>query len=300
MKLELKTRNLQSVGFNKHFFIEQLLKMDFKGSSIRKERVIAESNMYHTYNIEYLSDGIKVQGSMRRPNGKGPFSAILINHGHSRSYKNRDDFGLEEISRLFVQEGYITFSTDYRNYGKSDRGPDIFQEGYFNDVMNLLASIEKLSEVDSDKIGMCGHSMGGAFTIKAALIAGKIIKAVSVFAPMSTNEIDNYKAITNWHPEKKAHIDRTFGTPESAAENYQKMSPCYYLELLKAPVIIHHGADDDVVPIEWSEYFFRLCKGKNKAICIQSYRNTGHDFKGETLKNVLKSTIEFFKRYGLA
>lgn len=87
-------------------------------------------------------------------------------------------------ARELAQRGYVTISPDYPNFGEYQR--DVYKMGYASASMkaiwnnkravDLLAS---LPEVDPDRIGVIGHSLGGHNAIFTALFEPRLKVVVS-------------------------------------------------------------------------------------------------------------------------
>ncbi|MCA1725053.1 MAG: alpha/beta fold hydrolase, partial [Thermomicrobia bacterium] len=116
--------------------------------------------------IAYRSDTLTITGLLCLPAGQGdgPWPTLLINHGHFAF--NAYDTGYDTLREdlFFAANGYATIATDYRNYAGSDTGEYQLEPGYTYDVRNLLDAIRFVAPVDTRRVGMMGHSMGGGIT----------------------------------------------------------------------------------------------------------------------------------------
>lgn len=86
---------------------------------------------------------------------------ILAVHGYINSRETQDGFAIE-----FARRGYVVLSIDQRGHGYSD-GP-AFADGFGGP--DALAYLRSLPMVDTNQIGLEGHSMGG-WTVLAAAAA---------------------------------------------------------------------------------------------------------------------------------
>ena len=128
---------------------------------------------YYSY---YLSEGLKIYALLTIPDREPPeggFPAIVFNHG----YIPPDVYRTTERYIAYVDEiakaGYVVFRIDYRGHDASEGEPTVAygDPGYLIDVLNAVASIKELPEVNPEKIGMWGHSMGGYLTLRAMVIS---------------------------------------------------------------------------------------------------------------------------------
>ena len=90
-----------------------------------------------------------------------PAPGILAVHGYINSRETQDGFSIE-----FARRGYVVLALDQTGHGYSD-GP-AFSNGFGGP--DGLAYLRSLDMVDTDNIGLEGHSMGG-WTVLAAAAA---------------------------------------------------------------------------------------------------------------------------------
>src|SRR3989344_3724973 len=179
------------------FFIMNLRQKDFGGSDIKIVRTLEENEDFTSYLITYNSEGLQITGMMNIPKGKGPFPAIILNHGHYAPKKFTIGYGFKDAADFFAKNGYMAIGSNYRNYGDSDRGSDSFiYSGSLYDVLYLVNAVKRLPHVDPERIGMWGHSGGGGLTLKS-IVVDSSIKAAALYASMSADDVDNYNVKKN-------------------------------------------------------------------------------------------------------
>ena len=95
--------------------------------------------------------------------------AILAVHGYFNSRETQDGFAIE-----FARRGYVVLALDQGGHGYSD--PPAFANGFGGP--GALAYLRSLEFVDTDNIGLEGHSMGGWTGLAAAAAMPDAYKAV--------------------------------------------------------------------------------------------------------------------------
>jgi dienelactone hydrolase len=72
--------------------------------------------------VFFPSGNLKIEGYIYRPQGDGPFPAVIYNHG-SRAGFEREERPMARIGTAFVAAGYLVFVVERRGYGRSDGVP---------------------------------------------------------------------------------------------------------------------------------------------------------------------------------
>lgn len=109
-----------------------------------------------------LGEGRELAALLYRPPGataESPAPAILATHGYINSRETQSGFAIE-----FARRGYVVLAIDQTGHGFSD-GP-AFADGFGGPPG--LAFLRSLQFVDSERIGLEGHSMGGWASLAAA------------------------------------------------------------------------------------------------------------------------------------
>src|SRR5579872_2577048 len=160
---------------------------------------------YNAYLITYLSDGLKIYGYLTVPIGNTPSSgwpAILFNHGYISppQYSTVDSYS--SYINIFASQGYVVFKPDYRGNGNSQGEPEqsYISPAYIIDDLNALSALKAYKEVNAEKIGIFGHSMGGNITLHDLVIEPNDFKAAVIWGGV----VGSYSQILNWWKERIA------------------------------------------------------------------------------------------------
>lgn len=116
--------------------------------------------------------------------------------------------GLKREQDALARQGFAVLHTDYRNHAFSDTDASLQGTGgilrskkYGADAINAILAVQKAKEenktelknVQTLKVGMLGHSMGGGVTMYALVAAPEFIDAAILYAPVHSHEWYNFE-----------------------------------------------------------------------------------------------------------
>ena len=190
--------------------------------------------------------------------------------------------------QLFVLHGYALID----NAAMPIIGdPDTVNNTYVEQLkMDAQAAVDKAVEMgvaDRDKVGVFGHSYGAFMT--ANLLAHTNIFHAAVAESGAYN-----RTLTPFGFQSE---QRTFW---QAPGVYTKMSPFWFADKIKTPVLLIHGEADDntgTFPIQ-SERLYAAIRGNGGTVRLVMLPNEAHGYRGkETMEHVLFEEISWFDKY---
>ncbi len=170
-----------------------------------------EREGYQVEPVSFLTHGsIRMTGTLYRPDGPGPFPAVLNVHGHHREGKLAER--VQSRGHQLAQRGFVVLSVDAA--GSGERGTQERQWVYHGGIQaagfwlagdSLLAAqirdnrraldfLQSLPYVDGERIGLTGASGGGNQTMWLAALDPRVKVAAPV---VSTGTFESYIARTN-------------------------------------------------------------------------------------------------------
>lgn len=172
-----------------------------------------------------------------------PAPAVVTSHGYLNN-KEMTDANYVELAR----RGFVVLAIDQPNHGDSEVTPDLnvmAPDGVYQGVLAL----SRMEFVDTERIGITGHSMGG-WSCNAAVRADnenetQLISAVLIHCndPVYTDDDGNY---TNIYGSRDvgaiaAVYDEFFHT--STDENGKALASPYFMETANAQSFLYFGQD---------------------------------------------------------
>jgi dipeptidyl aminopeptidase/acylaminoacyl peptidase len=312
------------------YTIEGLRQHDYQSGAVTVLGVIEETKDFTSYLIEYPSDGLNIRGVMQIPTrGEPPYPVIVMNHGWFSRTAYRSGDGTARAAEFLNIYGYLTISSDYRSWGTSDTGPSLFYSGLAIDVVNLLKAIPSIPQADAGRVGLWGHSMGGAVTMKVLTIVGDspfvgagsarpLVRAAVLYSTVSADQAD---VLERWGLGCYGDVlDGEFRTdcnssdvvpldlPKELLDAYLRsasdpetmklISPIYHLDFVDAPVQIHYGEWDGEelsgTPPAWSINLFEALQEAGKPVKLIEYKEQRHSFINEAWYQFMETVVKFF------
>ena len=146
-----------------------------------------------TQMVSFPSGNARLTGYLARPEGAGPFPAIVVIH---------EIFGLNEnikdIARRFADEGYAALAVDlfvgrnrmvcmFRLFGQLQFNP--LNNSSIDNLQAALSYLGQQPEVDEERLGAIGFCMGGGFASAWACKDNRL-KAIAPYYGVSPRPIE--------------------------------------------------------------------------------------------------------------
>jgi uncharacterized protein len=175
---------------------------------------------YTEEHISYdnLEAGVTLSGTLTLPTSKGPFPVVLLIAGSGPIDRDETVFGHKPflvLADYLTRQGIAVLRFDKRGCGKSTGSYNkATTQDFADDVLAGIAYIKSRKEVNSNQIGLIGHSEGG---IIAPMVAAKS-KDVAFVVLMAGTGVNGEEIIY----EQSALIQRAIGTTEDTINQSRK------------------------------------------------------------------------------
>lgn len=255
----------------------------------------------HQFVTYQRKDGVKLAATLYLPPGyqKGERLPVIM-WAYPREFGDADSASqvtgspnrfttISGYSHLFLLlSGYAIFDNPTMPIiGPGETANDHYVEQL---VASAEAAIDKVVEMgvgDRDRIGVGGHSYG-AFMTANLLAHSRLFRAG--FAESGAYN----RSLTPFGFQSER---RTFW---EVPDLYAKMSPFWYANQIKDPILLMHGEADDnsgTFPIQ-SERFYMALKGHGATVRYETLPFEAHGYAGrETLLHILAERINWFDKY---
>lgn len=277
------------------------------GSSVQAAEVILEKG------ITYGKGGeVELKLDLARPEGEGPFPAIVFIHGGGWYQGNRIGY-LGQIQEA-AKRGYVAATISYRlmKFDKTKKGTTTANPIFPAQIHDVKAAIRwvranaKKYHVDPDRIGVTGGSAGGHLSLLIGLTddddklegegghprqSSRVQAVVNVFGPTEMASGHNTSSV--------AWIFRLFmgGTPDETPDTYKAASPVTYVSKDDPPVLTLQGDKDTLVPVAQATLLDKKMKAVGASHTLMILKGQGHGFGGPARQKSQKAMWEFFEKH---
>ena len=293
-------------GVGTYFLIDrssgQIQRLGARYAGIENDRV----GRVHT--IEYeAEDGLAIEGIVTWPPKIGStdqsgLPLILLPHGGPSSY---DRIGFDYMAQFFANKGYIVLQPNFR--GSTGYGGRFQRAGYGewgrkmqSDLTDGLDAMVARGWADPDRVCIVGWSYGGYAALAGGAFQADRYKCVVAGAGvadlplMLIDSADRYGS-NSWVLD---YWRRSIDNIESGAGELKAVSPAYFADNFRAPVLLLHGNDDTVVEIEQSHRMESALKAAGKTVEFGRLKDEDHFLsRRETRIEALEAMGQFVDRY---
>ena len=191
------------------------------------------------------------------PEAEGKLPAVLVLHGSGGGVD-----GMNEPATMLAAQGFAIFVLHYFDRTGTTQATDkqtIFSNFpvWGKTVWDAVSQIERHPQVDKDRIGLLGFSLGAYLALSVAAVDARVKVVVEFFG----------------------------GLPKEMK---------FFMRRL-CPVLILHGEADPVVPVQEAYDLENLLEKKGIPYEIKIYPGAGHSFPNDVWQDAGKRTLHFLQ-----
>jgi dipeptidyl aminopeptidase/acylaminoacyl peptidase len=227
-------------------------------------------------------------------NGKNA-AVVYIHGGPTAQMQN----GFIKNIQYLANQGFFVIAPNYRGstgYGKEFEDANRFDMGGgdLEDVISAAEWLKKTGYIDPKKIAAMGGSYGGYLTMMAVTKAPELWAAGVPIVPF----VNWFTEIENEDPLLRQYDMATMGDPMQDKARLRERSPIYFVDQIKAPLLLLAGGNDPRCPHTEAEQIAAAVKKRNGVVELKVYENEGHGFaKIENQIDAITRIADFLKKY---
>ncbi|MFN4179630.1 MAG: alpha/beta hydrolase family protein [Armatimonadota bacterium] len=247
--------------------------------------------------VQFRVEGQAVYGMMHLPEDKGKFPAVALCHGFTGNRIEAHRLFVK-MARMLAASGIAALRFDFRGSGESEGDfEQVTVSGEITDALAALDFLRKQPEIDADRIGLLGLSLGGCVATCTAARDGKV-KALVLWAAVA-----DLKGLSErMPPEARESLDKQgwidFGgwkVSKAFYEDAAKIDPLREALRYDGAVLIVHGANDPVVPVDHAHRYHAAFQCTKRLHIVPEADHTFARLSWE--EEVMKVTLEWFKAH---
>src|SRR5579859_306333 len=206
----------------------------------------------------------------------GQNAAIVYIHGGPTS-QTMNSFN--RFVQFAVNQGYMVLAPNYRGstgYGKEFQQANLFDMGG-GDLQDVLAGVDWIKQtghLDPKKVIAMGGSYGGYLTMMAVTKAPDVWAAGVPIVPF----VNWFTEIANEDPVLQQSDKATMGDPEKNPDLFRDRSPIFFVDEIKASLLLLAGKHDPRCPAEETIQVVDAVKKRGGTVDYKIYDNEGHGF----------------------
>jgi dipeptidyl aminopeptidase/acylaminoacyl peptidase len=226
----------------------------------------------------------------------GQNAALVYVHGGPTSQTVNS---FNRFIQHMVNQGYMVIAPNYRGstgYGEEFQRANLFDMGG-GDLQDVLAAadfIKQTGYLDPKKIALVGGSYGGYLTMMGVTKSPEVWAAGVPIVPF----VNWFTEIRNEDPALQQSDLATMGDLDKNKDLFHDRSPIFFVDQIKAPLLLLAGGNDPRCPKEESQQVIDAVKKRGGTVELKVYENEGHGFaKVENQIDAYKRVSDFLKAH---
>lgn len=242
-------------------------------------------------------DGATITAYLTVPLASGPRPLVVMPHGGPEV---RDSIRFDAFAQVLAAQGWLVLQPNFRGsggYGEAfaDAGRKRWGGRMQEDVEDAVAQVVASGRVGPGKIAICGYSYGAYAALMGAVRNPDLYKAVVAIA----GDSDLIETIAFAKAEEGAdslayeYWIKSIGDPAKDGDMMRAASPALHADKIKAPVLLIHGTEDEIVAPKQSRIMAQALRAAGKSVEHVEIKGRGHrDLEEDDWKLVYTKTVD--------
>ena len=254
------------------------------------------------------ADGLPLRGVLTLPPGREAKSLPLVVFPHGGP-EARDYPAFDWWAQAYASRGYAVFQPNFRGssgYGVAFRDAGLGQWGrkMQTDISDGVAELTRQGIVDPKRACIVGASYGGYAALAGVTVQQGLYRcAVSVAGVANLTDMLNYDRKRAGGSSSSMRFWKAFMgvTSHWGTSELDPITPSELAGRADAPILLIHGKDDTVVPIEQSETMASALRSAGKPVEFVKMDNEDHRLSREATRvQMLQSAVAFVEKHNPA
>ncbi len=267
-------------------------------------RSIADSQVAPVEMVSYrATDGLEIHGYLTTPRGRDArnLPLVVLAHGGPAA---RDTRQFDWWAQALASRGYAVLQANFR--GSTGYGDAFMEAGYGEwgrkmqtDLSDGVRWLAGRGVIDPQRVCIVGASYGGYAALAgptldrgvyrcAVSVAGVSDLRAMIANEANTGERRNNRTVRYWN--------RFMGADGPGDRSLDSRSPAYLADQADAPILLLHGRDDTVVPVEQSRTMVAALRRANKPHEYIELDGEDHWLsRSDTRTRMLGETVRFLE-----
>jgi len=266
---------------------------------------IAPEQVGAVRSIHYAAaDGLDIPGYLTLPPGVTDPSGlplVVLAHGGPAG---RDVAGFDWWAQALASRGYAVLQANFR--GSTGYGRAFLEAGYGEwgrkmqtDLSDGVRWLAAEGIIDPARVCIVGASYGGY-----AAMAGLTLDSDVYRCGVSVAGVSDLRRMVNWEAEQSRHKNnqtvrywnRFMGAARLNDRALDALSPAFLAASVESPLLLIHGRDDTVVPIEQSRVMAEALRRAGKPVEFVELPGEDHWLsRSATRRQMLAETVRFLE-----
>ena len=243
---------------------------------------------------------LRLSAIIDRPQHQELCPAVVVLHGFT-GFKEEEH--ISDFAVKLAAAGIAAIRFDASGFGNSEGTveADFRVSHYLDDIKLALQHLSQLDYVDAERIGICGHSLGGGLAIITAA-QEPAIKTCCAVQPSRVRMAEGspYDLVawekSGWLEMECAHPKySTVRIPWEFALDRNQHDSAQAAAKLNIPFMLMYGTSDSTVPPQVCLSIFEQATCPKELIALEGYE---HDFRlrPDERRHVTNLLVDFFQR----
>jgi dipeptidyl aminopeptidase/acylaminoacyl peptidase len=248
------------------------------------------------------SDGLELSGYLTTPYGKAAKNLPLVVFPHGGP-ASRDTLGFDWWAQAMASRGYAVLQVNFR--GSSGYGWDHLSAGFGQwgrkmqtDLSDGVTYLAKEGTIDPKRVCIVGASYGGYAALAGAAFDRDVYRCAASVAGLS-----DLRRFVDWAADRggadtRRYWNRFMGAESRGDPVLAQYSPAQHVDKVRAPILLVHGRDDTVVPVEQSRIMAEALQRAGKPVELVVQQGEDHWLsQADTRLAMLTSVVAFLEKH---